>query len=300
LREVRGYRHLDLDLRDEDAIEDVLRKYGPDVAVIVHAAAQPSHDWAARAPKIDFGINALATLTLLEGVRTWCPSATFIFMSTNKVYGDQCNRLPMREEETRYWLASDHPFHDTGIDESMSTDQCAHSIFGVSKVAADLMVQEYGRRFGLSTVCFRAGCITGAAHRGASMHGFMAHLCATTRGGRSYSIVGYKGKQVRDILHVSDLVSAFQRFFEAPRSSAVYNIGGGPGSVCSVLEALALCEQILGRRISTSYEPQHRFGDHIWWVTDNRRFQSDYPGWRPTHDIESIAGELLSLPITEA
>jgi CDP-paratose 2-epimerase len=292
-REVRGYRHYDMDIRDEAGLSAIFTKFGPEIAVVVHAAAQPSHDWAAHDPATDFAINASATVSLLERARAHCPGAPFIFMSTNKVYGDHPNRLPLVEEATRFEVAPDHPYRPEGIDEGMPIDHAAHSLFGVSKAAADLAVQEYGRRFGMLTACFRAGCITGPGHRGALLHGFLAFLCTTAATGKPYEVIGYKGKQVRDNLHSADLVAAFRRFFEAPRSAAVYNIGGGRGATCSVNEALATCEELLGRPVPATHKEQARYGDHVWWVTDNRRFQADHAGWAPTRSVRDIATELL-------
>ena len=216
--------------------------YGRDIALVIHTAAQPSHDWAAREPITDFTVNANGTLNLLEVTRRHCPDAPFIFTSTNKVYGDTPNRLPLVERETRWAVDDSHPFAVHGIDETMSIDQTMHSVFGASKVAADVMVQEYGRYFGLKTACFRGGCLTGPGHSGAELHGFLSYLvkCAVTE--RPYTVFGYKGKQVRDNIHSFDLVNAFWHFFNAPRSGEVYNIGGGPASNCSMLEAIAIVE----------------------------------------------------------
>ena len=293
-REVGRYRHVEIDIRDESAMAGLFADIGARVAVVIHAAAQPSHDWAASQPATDFAINATATLGLLNCVLRYCPSALFILMSTNKVYGDHANRLPLVETATRWELLQAHPYFARGIDEDMSIDQCAHSVFGVSKVAADLMTQEFGRRFGIPTVCFRAGCITGPGHRGAFLHGFLAHLCASAATGRPYSIVGHKGKQVRDNLHCSDLAMAFREVFARPRIGAVYNIGGGRQSACSIIEALELCESLTGRAVERHYQEQPRYGDHVWWISDVSRFQADYPGWTPTRDRTAIMTELLA------
>lgn len=293
-REIPRYRHLDIDIRDEGGISGLFADAGADIALVVHAAAQPSHDWAASDPAADFAINATATLGLLNCVRRHCPSALFILMSTNKVYGDHPNRLPLVETVTRWELPEDHAFFARGIDESLSIDQCAHSVFGVSKVAADLMTQEFGRRFRIPTVCFRAGCITGPRHRGAFLHGFLAHLCASAAAGAPYSIIGYKGKQVRDNLHCADLAAAFREVFAAPKIGAVYNIGGGRQGACSIVEALDLCEALTGRAVERAYRDEARFGDHVWWISDVSRFQSDYPLWKPTRDAATIIAELLA------
>ena len=251
-RNLRNYRHCGLDIRDFDGLRSVLKRYGKEIKLLIHAAAQPSHDWAAREPLTDFGINANGTLNLLELTRIFCSDAVFIFASTNKLYGDMPNRLPFIELPTRFEISPDHKYA-LGIDESMSVDQTLHSLFGASKLAADILVQEYGRYFGLKTVAFRAGCITGSGHSGAPLHGFLNYLvqCAVT--GKSYTVLGYKGKQVRDNIHVTDLVTAFWHYFQKPRIAEVYNIGGGKDSNCSVLEAITATERIAGRAIVWSY-----------------------------------------------
>jgi len=291
-RKVRAYRHLDIDVRDRTAIERQLSRYGRDLAVVVHTAAQPSHDWAAREPFTDFEINANGTLNLLEATRKHSPEAAFIFTSTNKVYGDTPNRLPLLERETRWEVDDSHPFSEHGIDETMAIDSSLHSLFGASKLAADVMVQEYGRYFGMRTVCFRGGCLTGPNHSGAELHGFLAYLvqCAVTE--RPYTVFGYRGKQVRDNIHSFDLVRAFWSFFLRPRSGEVYNIGGGRASNCSVLEAIELCEHLVGRPMKWTYDDRHRVGDHIWWISDNRKFTSHYPDWRVTYSLEQTLAEI--------
>lgn len=290
--EVRGYEHFDVDIRDEQAIDRIFSRYGQDIGLIVHAAAQPSHDWAAREPRTDFTINAGGTLNLLEATRRYCPRAVFIFLSTNKVYGDTPNRLPLVEKDTRWELPASHPYGEQGIDESMSIDQTLHSLFGASKAAADLLVQEYGRYFDMQTVCFRGGCLTGPGHAGAELHGFLAYLvkCAITN--RRYTVLGYKGKQVRDNIHSHDLVNAFWHFFQEPRSAEVYNIGGGRFSSCSMLEAISLCESLTGRPMDWSYTEANRIGDHMWWISNNRKFQSHFPDWHLTYGIEKIVTEI--------
>lgn len=291
-RAVPAYVHHDVDIRDPEAIGRIFAGHGSAIAAVVHTAAQPSHDWAARDPETDFGVNATGTLRLLEATRRHCPEAVFIFTSTNKVYGDTPNRLPMEELDLRWEPAADHPFHARGIDESMSVDDCLHSLFGVSKLAADVMVQEYGRYFGMRTACFRAGCLTGPQHAGAELHGFLAWLvkCAVTS--TPYTVYGYGGKQVRDNLHSADLVSAFWEFFLAPRSAAVYNMGGGRRSNCSMLEAIARIRELTGREIDWRYEPRARIGDHIWWISDTARFEADYPAWSVRHDVDAILTEI--------
>jgi CDP-paratose 2-epimerase len=292
VRDLSCYTHVDADIRDERAIHAMLSRYAGHVALIVHTAAQPSHDWAAKEPLTDFGVNAHGTLVLLEGARKHAPDAPFIFTSTNKVYGDTPNRLPLVEQETRWEIDSAHPYF-AGIDEQMSIDQTTHSLFGASKVAADVLVQEYGKYFGMKTACFRGGCLTGPNHSGAMLHGFLAYLarCAVT--GREYSVFGYKAKQVRDNIHSADLLAAFNAFFEAPTVAEVYNIGGGRASHCSMLEAIAACERITGRTMNWKYQEQNRVGDHIWYVSDLRRFQSQYPAWRITRDVDQILTEII-------
>ena len=288
---LRRYQHQHLDIRDADAINRLFAQYGREIELVVHTAAQPSHDWAAREPLTDFGVNALGTLNLLEATRQHCPEAVFIFTSTNKVYGDTPNLLPLEERAMRWEIAESHPYWP-GIDETMSIDQTQHSLFGVSKVAADVLVQEYGRYFGMRTVCFRGGCLTGPAHAGTELHGFLAYLMKCTAAGRPYRVFGYKGKQVRDNIHSHDLVSAFWEFFQAPRCGAVYNLGGGRHSHCSMLEAIALCEEISGRQLNWTYVEDNRIGDHIWWVSDVRRFQRHFPGWKYQYDLRATLQEI--------
>lgn len=287
------YRHVDCDIRSAEAINKIFAQYGSAISAVIHAAAQPSHDWAAREPHTDFAINASGTLNLLEATRLYAPEASFIFTSTNKVYGDRPNTLPLLEEESRWEIALSHPYHQHGIDETMSIDQCTHSVFGASKVAADIMVQEYGRYFGMNTAVFRGGCLTGPSHSGAMLHGFLAYLvrCAVT--GTPYTIFGYKGKQVRDNLHSQDLIAAFMEVIRAPKPAAVYNIGGGRHSNCSVLEAIAMIQMKLGREIRYSLSGENRTGDHIWWISDIRRFQSDYPSWSMQWDLDRIVDDII-------
>ena len=270
----------------------VFRRYGRSIALIIHTAAQPSHDWAAREPLTDFTINANGTLILLEMTRQHCPHAPFIFTSTNKVYGDTPNRLPLVESETRWTLEETHPYSQHGIDESMSIDGSMHSLFGASKVAADLLVQEYGRYFGMKTACFRGGCLTGPGHSGAELHGFLSFLVKCAVADRPYTVFGYKGKQVRDNIHSRDLVRAFWHFSQAPRSGEVYNIGGGPESNCSMLEAIGAVERLTGRPMRWSYREANRTGDHIWWVSDIRKFHAHFPDWKLTYSIDRIVEEI--------
>ena len=290
-KEIPSYQHFAADIRDAAAINGVFGKFGKDIKVIVHTAAQPSHDWAARAPLVDFGVNAQGTLHLLEAAREHCPDAVFIFTSTNKVYGDTPNRLPLVELEKRWEISPDHAFSQ-GIDEGMSIDQTKHSLFGASKVAADILVQEYGRYFGMKTGCFRGGCLTGPAHAGTELHGFLAYLMKCTVSGKPYRVFGYKGKQVRDNIHSHDLVEAFWQFFQAPRAGEVYNIGGSRHSNCSMLEAIDICQDISQRKLEWSYVEDNRIGDHIWWISDVRKFQAHYPGWKHRYGIPEILREI--------
>jgi CDP-paratose 2-epimerase len=291
-RDLPGYAHHAVDIRDREALGKIFRRHGRAISAVIHTAAQPSHDWAARDPQTDFAVNANGTLNLLELTRSECPDAVFIFVSTNKVYGDTPNRLPLEERETRYELAESHPWARHGIDESMSIDHNLHSLFGVSKAAADLMVQEFGRYFGMRTAAFRAGCLTGPDHAGAPLHGFLAWLVKCAVSGEPYTVLGYKGKQVRDNIHALDLVEAFWHFFEAPRAGEVYNIGGGRHSNCSMLEAIQIAERLTGRPMNWSYREENRIGDHLWWISDVRRFQGHYPGWRYQYGLEAILREI--------
>jgi CDP-paratose 2-epimerase len=292
LGQLAHYSHEPADIRDWAAVKAIFKKHGSAISVVVHTAAQPSHDWAAREPLTDFGVNATGTMHLLEATRLHCPEAVFIFTSTNKVYGDTPNRLPLVETETRWELDASHPWHKRGIDETMSIDATKHSIFGASKVAADVMVQEYGRYFGMKTAVFRGGCLTGPAHAGAELHGFLAYLMKCTVTGKAYSVFGYKGKQVRDNIHSHDLVDAFVHFIQKPRSGEVYNIGGSRHSNCSMLEAIILCEQISGKKLIWTYKEDNRIGDHIWWISDVAKFQSHYPNWKYRYDLNGILEEI--------
>jgi CDP-paratose 2-epimerase len=287
-----GFRSEDLDVRDADGVEALFARHAGAIEVVVHTAAQPSHDWAAREPQTDFSVNANGTLNLLEAARRHCPDAPFIFCSTNKVYGDTPNRLPLEDQGERLDLPESHRYH-RGIDTSMPIDLSTHSLFGVSKAAADLLVQEYGRYFGMPTVCFRGGCLTGPQHAGAELHGFLAYLmkCVTT--GTGYTVFGYEGKQVRDNIHCADLVAAFEAFRRAPRQAAVYNIGGGRFSNCSMLEAISACERIAGRELDWELGPEPRIGDHRWWISDLAPFEADYPDWSPRIGIEEILRQIF-------
>jgi CDP-paratose 2-epimerase len=285
------YAHHAIDIRDRDAVEALFRRHARDIALVIHTAAQPSHDWAARDPHTDFSVNAAGTLNMLDATRRFAPDAVFLFTSTNKVYGDTPNRLPLVELDKRWEIDPSHAYAP-GIDERMSVDHTLHSLFGASKLAADVMVQEYGRYFGMKTACFRGGCLTGPHHSGAQLHGFLAYLMRCTMAEIPYTVFGYKGKQVRDNIHSSDLIRAFDAFFRAPRSGEVYNIGGGRFSNCSMLEAIELCQEVAGKPLQWAYSEQNRTGDHIWWISDLARFQSHFPGWTLRYDIRAILEEM--------
>jgi len=286
------YIHISADIRNTTEIDRIFAEIGKKVNVIIHTASQPSHDWAAREPMTDFSVNATGTLVLLEAVRTYCPEAVFIFTSTNKVYGDAPNSLPLVEKDTRWELDSSHPYYENGIDESMSIDQCKHSLFGASKVAADILVQEYGRYFGMKTGVFRGGCLTGGGHSGTELHGFLSYLMRCCIEGRKYTIYGYKGKQVRDNIHSWDLVNMFWHFYQNPKCGSVYNAGGSRHSHCSMLEAISLCEDVSGKKLSYEYNESNRIGDHIWYVSDVGKFGRDYPAWGFRYDLNNIVEEI--------
>jgi CDP-paratose 2-epimerase len=285
------YSHIEADIRDSETIGKIFKHYGANIALVIHTAAQPSHDWAARDPMMDFTVNANGTLNLLEATRQYAPESPFIFTSTNKVYGDTPNHLPLVEQESRWEIDPNHTYQP-GIREDMSIDQTLHSLFGASKVAADVLVQEYGRYFNLRTACFRGGCLTGPNHSGTQLHGFLAYLmkCAVT--GTPYTVYGYKGKQVRDNIHSADLIQAFYEFFKAPRVAQVYNTGGGRYSNCSMIEAINICQEIVGRELKWTYSEQNRIGDHIWWISDNSKFAEHYPNWKLEYNVPQILHEI--------
>src|SRR5437868_2864329 len=282
--ELPEFRVENVDIRDTEGVERIFRDAGQ-IELVVHTAAQPSHDWAASEPQTDFGVNANGTLNLLEAARAHAPEAPFVFCSTNKVYGDTPNRLPLISQEKRLELPEDHPYYK-GIDTSMSIDSSTHSLFGVSKAAADLLVQEYGRYFDMPTVCFRGGCLTGPNHAGTQLHGFLSYLMRCTMTGEPYTVFGYGGKQVRDNIHSADLVAAFEAFARSPRAAAVYNLGGGRACNCSMLEAIRMCEEIAGRKLDWTYSEQNRIGDHRWWISDLSAFERDHPEWSLHHSVE--------------
>lgn len=293
LKELKNYTHHSVDIRDERKLRDLFKQHRFDL--IIHTAAQPSHDWAAKEPLTDFSINATGTLVLLEYMREYAKDAVFIFTSTNKVYGDTPNTLPLVEKKTRWELPREHRYWN-GIDETMSVDASTHSIFGVSKVAADLMVQEYGRYFGLATVAFRGGCLTGQAHSAARLHGFLVYLVKCIRQGLPYTINGYKGKQVRDNIHSYDLITAFYEVYKKPRGGEVYNIGGSRHSNTSILEAIEKIEQIVGKKAKSVYTDTPRVGDHIWYISDVSKFQSHYPSWHYFYDGDQVLLDVCKAP----
>jgi CDP-paratose 2-epimerase len=290
------YIHYDVDIRDQETVKQIFKIYGKDISLIIHTAAQPSHDWAVRDPYMDFTVNANGTLVLLENTRQNCPNAVFIFCSTNKVYGDTPNLLPLIEQEFRWEIDPSHSYVQ-GIDESMSIDNSKHSLFGASKVAADILVQEYGRYFNMKTVSFRGGCLTGPSHSGTQLHGFLSYLMKCTMVGKPYSVYGYKGKQVRDNIHSYDLVSAFYYFYQAPRVAEIYNIGGSRFSNCSMLEAIQYCEEITNKKLDWTYVEDNRIGDHIWWISDVSKFQNHYPDWQLTYTMRDILQEIFTLNV---
>lgn len=291
---VPSYVHNAVDIRDSAALESIFAQYGADIKLVVHAAAQPSHDWAARDPSVDFSVNASGTLNLLELTRRHAPKAVFVFTSTNKVYGDAPNSLPLVERETRWELEEPHRFAAHGIDETMSIDQTLHSLFGVSKLAADVLVQEYGRYFGMYTACLRGGCLTGPNHSGAQLHGFLSYLIKAGITETPYTIFGYGGKQVRDNIHSYDFVNMIWHFFQNPRVGEVYNAGGSRHSNCSIIEAIALIRETVGVTVNAQYSDAARIGDHMWWVSDVRKFQSHYPDWEYRYDLKQIIAETHS------
>jgi len=288
---LKKYQHHNIDIRNEGAITNLFKQHRGKIDAVVHTASQPSHDWAARDPQTDFTVNANGTLNLLEAARRFCPEAPFIFTSTNKVYGDTPNRLPFRELEKRWEIEPGHEY-EPGISENMSIDATKHSLFGASKAAADILVQEYGRYFGMPTVSLRGGCLTGPAHAGTELHGFLSYLMICTVNDRPYRVFGYKGKQVRDNIHSYDLVQAFAEFIRTPRAGEVYNIGGSRHSNCSMLEAIELCQEISGKKLRWQYEETNRIGDHIWWISDVRKFQSDYPNWKFRYGLREMLDEI--------
>jgi CDP-paratose 2-epimerase len=292
--EYDNYKHHNIDIRNYDELYNVFHNYGNSIKLIIHAAAQPSHDWAAREPLTDFSINANGTLNLLELTRLLSPDAVFIFTSTNKVYGDNPNFLPLNEHEKRWEIDENHKYFLNGVDENMSIDHTKHSLFGASKVAADVLVQEYGNYFNMKTVVFRGGCLTGPNHSGAQLHGFLAYLMKCALTGANYTIFGYKGKQVRDNIHSHDLVQMFWNYYLNPKPGKVYNAGGGRFANCSMLEAIEICERISGNKLNYTYSEINRIGDHIWYISDLTKFKIDYPNWICEYGIEETLFQIFN------
>lgn len=290
--EISNYEHEHLDIRNIEDLKPLFKKYGSDIKLIVHTAAQPSHDWAAKEPLTDFTINANGTINLLELARLNCPKSVFIFTSTNKVYGDTPNRLPLEELETRWEISKNHQYFDKGIDETMSIDHCKHSLFGASKVAADVLCQEYGKYFDMNVGVFRGGCLTGPKHSGAQLHGFLSYLMKCAIYNDHYTIFGYKGKQLRDNIHSWDLVNMFWHFYQNPRQGEAYNAGGGRFSNCSMQEAITICEEITGNKMNYSYSENNRIGDHIWWISDVSKFKAHYPNWNWQYNLTDILSQI--------
>ena len=294
LKKYKSYLHYNLDIRNKKKIFDLFKKYKKRIKAIIHTAAQPSHDWAAKEPFTDFDVNANGTLNLLEAVRNYCPNAPFLFTSTNKVYGDNPNFLPLEEKKFRYEIKKSHKYFKKGINENMSIDNTTHSLFGVSKTSADLLVQEYGRYFNLFTACYRGGCLTGENHSGAQLHGFLSFLVKSIIQNKKYSIFGYKGKQVRDNIHSFDVSSAFNEFIKKPRVGAnVYNLGGGRKNSCSILEAIKIIEKISNKKSNYNILKKNRIGDHIWWISDNSKLQKDFPKWKISISLESSLEQMI-------
>ena len=294
INNIKNYKHFNLDITNYKSLEKVFKKYKKRIKLVIHSAAQPSHDWAKTNIFKDFDINAKGTINLLELTKKYCYDAPFIFMSTNKVYGDNPNKLPLIEKKTRWEIKSNH-FYKDGITEKMSIDNCTHSFFGASKSYADLAVQEYGRNIGLNTVCFRAGCITGPNHSGARLHGFLSYLVKVSLERKKYFIYGYKGKQVRDNIHSNDVVSCFWEYFKKPRKGEVYNMGGGRKSNCSIIEAFKIIEKITNIEVRKELKKDNRVGDHIWYVSNMRKFKNHYPKWNQNYNSERIVEQLLSI-----
>jgi len=296
LKRNKNFKNLNLDIRNYEKLKKIFKKYSRNVSLIIHCAAQPSHDYGKNHPIIDFNVNATGTLNLLELTKKYCPNSPFIFMSTNKVYGDNPNKLKLIEKKNRWELSKKNKYFK-GIDEDFSIDRCTHSFFGVSKTYADLIVQEYGNNVGLKTACFRAGCITGPNHSGAKLHGFLSYLVKSSLSKKKYTVIGYKGKQVRDNLHSFDLVNCFWEFYKKPKKGEVYNIGGGRYSNCSVVEALNLVEKLTNIKIQRQIIKIPRVGDHIWYVSNLSKFKKHYPSWKQKYNTKRILEELIEYQI---
>ncbi len=292
IKKNKNFKNFNLDIRNYNGLLKLFRKYSKNISVVIHCAAQPSHDYGKNFPRIDFDVNASGTLNLLELTKKFCPDAPFIFMSTNKVYGDNPNKLKILEKKNRWELKKSDKYFK-GINEKFSIDNCVHSFFGASKTYADLIVQEYGKNVGLKTVCFRGGCITGPNHSGAKLHGFLSFLVKQSINKKAYSLIGYKGKQVRDNLHSLDLTNCFWEFFKRPKYGEIYNIGGGRYSNCSIIEALDLVEKVAKIKINKKYIKTPRVGDHIWYISDLSKFKKHYPKWKQKYNTKKIIEELI-------
>jgi CDP-paratose 2-epimerase len=292
LKSNKKFKNFSIDIRNFNSLDKIFKKYSKNIALIIHCAAQPSHDYGKSYPKIDFSVNATGTLNLLELTKKYCPEAPFIFVSTNKVYGDNPNKLKIVEKKTRWEIKKTDKFYK-GIDEQFSIDNCTHSFFGVSKTYADLIVQEYGKNVGLKTVCFRAGCISGPNHSGAKLHGFLSYLVKVSLNKKKYSLIGYKGKQVRDNIHSNDLVNCFWEFYKKPKKGEVYNIGGGRYSNCSIIEALNLVEEMTNISIKRNFIKKPRVGDHIWYISNLNKFKKHFPNWKQKYNTKKILEEII-------
>ena len=292
LKDFKNFKNFNVDIRNFTSLDKIFKKYSKNISLIVHCAAQPSHDYGKNFPIIDFNINATGTLNLLELTKKYCALSPFIFMSTNKVYGDNPNKLKIYEKSTRWELKKSDKFFK-GVNETFPIDNCTHSFFGVSKTYADLIVQEYGKNVGLKTVCFRGGCITGPNHSGTKLHGFLSYLVKLSLSKKKYSLIGYKGKQVRDNLHSKDLINCFWEFYKKPKKGEIYNIGGGRYSNCSILEALNIVEEISKTKIKKEFIKKPRVGDHIWYVSNISKFKKDYPNWKQIYNTKKIIEELI-------
>ena len=288
----KDFKHFNVDIRNKSLLEKIFRKYSKNISIIIHCAAQPSHDYGKNFPRIDFDVNASGTLNLLELTKKYCYDSPFIFMSTNKVYGDNPNKLKINENKHRWELNKNDPFYN-GINENFSIDNCIHSFFGASKTYADLIVQEYGKNVGLKTVSFRGGCITGPNHSGAKLHGFLSYLVKLSITKKKYSLIGYKGKQVRDNLHSLDLINCFWEFYKKPKKGEVYNIGGGRYSNCSIIEALNMLENLTNIKIRREIIKKPRVGDHIWYISNLKKFKKNYPNWKQKYNTKKIIQELI-------
>ena len=291
-KKIKNYKHLFIDIRNKNEIEKIFLKFSKNILAVIHCAAQPSHDWATNNISLDFSVNANGTLVMLELTKKYSPEAVFIYTSTNKVYGDKPNKLIFTEKKTR-WELENHNFSEHGIDENMSIDQSKHSFFGSSKLAADILVQEFGNYFGMKTGIFRGGCLTGPHHSGTKLHGFLAYLVKCNVLEKKYTVFGYKGKQVRDNIHSHDLIKMFWEFFKNPRVGEVYNVGGSRYSNCSMIEAISISEELTGKELNWNYEQKNRIGDHIWWISDIRKFKKHYPRWNYSYNINDIILEIV-------